>query len=186
MKLTKKLLYYLAIGSVLGAVGYSAYYYITQDKVVIYDYNYHNDAAAIKNIFMEDRDLLLAPGAVNPEQYIDFLLEHQAAIFEPNIHETIKVLHEGKKVAGFITYSRKNFYRGKIRLLGIGRAYRGKGYGTRLLEYAKKDLINQGCTVVYLTTRKDNYPAQSIYKKAGLKQTKVLDDDFVRFEYQVD
>ena len=51
---------------------------------------------------------------------------------------------------------------------------RGIGIGESVFYHVLKDLIKRGCTQIVLHVSADNYPALSIYKKAGFRITETL------------
>ncbi|HJM68738.1 MAG TPA: GNAT family N-acetyltransferase [Candidatus Babeliales bacterium] len=83
----------------------------------------------------------------------------------------IKVLHEKGKRAGMVAYYKKSFYMGRVMILWVDPAFRGKGYGEYLLQYAINQLFKEGCTKVNLLTRLINTWSRKIYAKVGMHET---------------
>src|SRR3989339_183060 len=139
-------------------------------RVTVDNYNPSRDYAGIKNNLKVDEYWLFEEG-------MNFDIDHMLNTKSPDKRPqflgklTIKTILENGKFAGFITYHKDGYHRGRIQFLSVSKNFRGKGYGKRLIRYALKDLFNQGCTEVYLTTRTDNTPAQKIYKDLGFIET---------------
>ena len=45
----------------------------------------------------------------------------------------------------------------------------GHGYGTKMVEFAKRLVQEQGCTVIRIDTYAHNYPAKLLYEKSGFR-----------------
>ena len=61
-----------------------------------------------------------------------------------------------------------------ITLLVLRKEWRGKGYGSRMLESAEQEAIRQGCRGVYLDTF--SFQALPFYQKRGYEVFGTLDD----------
>lgn len=82
----------------------------------------------------------------------------------------IKVLRDKPKncVIGFIMYFfNANKSSGEIWLMAVKEAYRGKGYGKQLLQYAIDDMCTTGAQNIYIRVRVTNNVAQGLYKNCG-------------------
>ena len=55
----------------------------------------------------------------------------------------------------------------KIENLGVDESTRGKGLGTKLLEFAKEKAKENNCTDIYLTVNEENEKAIKLYEKLG-------------------
>src|SRR3990167_7170389 len=103
---------------------------------------------------------------------------------EYNGQDTIKILLNNDKPAGYITYKMQNTIIGFIHFLYINKANRGKGYAKKLLQHAIADLKSQGAKVITLMTRTNNIGAQKVYKQLGFKE-KPLDEKYIDFVLKV-
>lgn len=93
----------------------------------------------------------------------------------------VKVYEQEGKVAGFVAYYMKSFYKGVILFLAIDKEYRRKGYARELLVYAISDLKDRGATVIELLTRLKNERARALYEHFGFKETRRL-DKFISYQ----
>ena len=55
----------------------------------------------------------------------------------------------------------------------VRKEFRNKGYAIELLDFAQKELKNQGIEKIFLEVRKSNIPAKSLYEKIGYKEISV-------------
>lgn len=169
----------ILIASFLGGF----YYYSHIPNTGIYNFNERRDSAFILDIFKKNWYWLIAEGSdFSPEH----MLKYRASSKNPEDigNETIKVLYDQKEPVGFVVYRKKKFYEGFIHFVAVDEKARSKGYGLQLVKYAVQDLIKQGMKKITLVTRTNNIPAQTIYKKAGFQETKIV-NGFVYFAYYV-
>ena len=72
----------------------------------------------------------------------------------------------------FITYlTFKGGTRALIEAVRIDKAYRGKGFGKKLFEYAINRAKNKNCHMVQLTTNKSRSEALKFYQSLGFEAT---------------
>ena len=157
------------------------YYYYTPING-IYDLNITRDSEFIHKIFENDLYWL----STQPSHDTDYMLKHKASSKNPHDKNnlSIKVAYDAANPVGFIAYYKKSFYLGYILFIDVLTEYRTKGWGKRLLDYAVKDLIKQGCTKIELVTRTSNKAAQKLYTTYGFQETN-HDEGFVNFEYRI-
>ena len=80
-------------------------------------------------------------------------------------------------IVGYIIYSIKEKinpsmrYRKQldIEVLCVDEEYRGRGIGTKLLDFIKTIAIDNNCTDLYLTVNEENKNAIHVYEKYGMK-----------------
>jgi ribosomal protein S18 acetylase RimI-like enzyme len=70
-----------------------------------------------------------------------------------------------------------------VEALGIDKAHRGKGFGKALLAEAEKDMIEEGCRQVTLTTLP--FQAPQFYQKLGYKQIGITPNFFEGFDLAI-
>ena len=56
-----------------------------------------------------------------------------------------------------------------IEVIAIDESYRGKGYGTKLMEFLKDLGRKENCTDLYLNVNEENKQAMKLYEKLGMK-----------------
>jgi len=56
----------------------------------------------------------------------------------------------------------------KINALAIDEVYRGKGFGTKLLEHIEGYARQNNCTDIYLSVNEENIQAKKLYEKIGM------------------
>lgn len=169
------------------SVGIGSYFYTqySQKEYCIYEYNEKRDHDFILNLFKDKENWywLVAEGSdFSPE----YFLEHRASSKKPEHlgNETIKVIYAQGKPVGFTSYYQLKFYEGRIHFVAVDKQHRSKSYGFILTKYALEDLLKRGTKKISLVTRTTNIPAQTIYKKAGFKEGRVV-NGFVYFDYYV-
>lgn len=91
------------------------------------------------------------------------------------------VLRVRNKTVGFIIYKKIDPFTGNISLIGVQKEYRKYHYGEKLLNFAIKDLFNDGCSKIKLYTRTSNIAAQRLYLKTGFKEVS-QENGYVFFE----
>ena len=163
----------------------SIFYFNQVSQGPIVDFVYERDAQAMLKIF-KDNWYWLFPG---PDYSPDYILRHRSPGREPSraayrgkLH--IKVLRENNDVAGFTTYYKENFYRGRVQFVAVSLTFRKKGYGRLLSDHAVKQLFALGCRKVILTTRINNHKALRIYERIGFKETS-RDDEYGLIDFAI-
>lgn len=123
------------------------------------------DTQPILDIFKNNWHSLVEGKDYSPE----FMMKNRTPGTDPKYFGAlkIKVMREGRRLAGFITYYMKRSGEGEVVLLAVGESFRGKRYGYALMQYAMKDLFLMGARSVALWVLVDNAPARKIYKELG-------------------
>ena len=93
----------------------------------------------------------------------------------------IKVLRYNECTVGLVSFHKKNADVGRIRIVSIASAFRGKGYAKKLITAVLNDLFDLGCTSAYLFTHKDNKKVCT-YESLGFKKAAKSQDDLAWFE----
>ncbi len=157
----------------------SAAYYATHAREGVYSYNVSTDRQFILDTIKNNWYWLVTDPTSN---FDPSYMENRFLLHNPeggNIF--VKVYRIQGKPIGFITYYKRNFYKGVINLLAIDENYRGKGYSDKLLNAAINDLQHQGSTSVQLITRVTNEPAKKLYIRSGFKESG-LNNGIVHYE----
>lgn len=86
------------------------------------------------------------------------------------------VITKNDKVIGYTKFQllENNEYDSQICAIYIDNKYKGKGYGTILLNYVKNLLKNSNCTNMILWCIYRNYPSRKFYLKKGGKEGKKI------------
>lgn len=72
---------------------------------------------------------------------------------------------------GFVTFYRLSFYKGQILFVSVNKAFQGKGYGRKLVEFALDKMKKMGMIKATLFTRLDNTKARTLYERIGFKES---------------
>lgn len=112
----------------------------------------------------------------------DLFLKVDEVILKKDFDEMIKskeifIAKIQNEIVGYITFNIKEKtnpamrYRRQLQIdtLCIDEKYRGKGIGTKLLEYLKEYGKENNCTDMYLTVNEENETAIRTYEKFGFK-----------------
>lgn len=179
-----KIIIITALIAGLLAVGGGVLWYQNQTSYDIRDYNMEKDRPFIMTLF--DKDWYWLSGYRREDSNPDTFLVHRSPFPDPYWYGKliIKVMYEKNNPVGFVAYFVQSFYEGKILFIDVAPQARRKKYGRILLDYGIDDLKKQGVSVVRLTTRPQNIPAQALYKKAGFKEH-ARDATYVHFEKQL-
>lgn len=156
----------LLIASLIGITAFHLYH---RSEVDFYDYNPETDKDEIVALYEKDRYWLTD----SPESTIEFMLKYKSHDFNlanrGKLH--FKILKEAGQFAGFTAYYMQQRGIGKVLFLAVKHEFRGKKYGTLLMNYAIAELKKLGAHEVVLVTRTINYPAQRIYESIGFVET---------------
>jgi len=68
-------------------------------------------------------------------------------------------------------FSRHGCLRGQIEGVRVSRDFRGKGYGTKMINWAISECRDRGCGMVQLTSDKKRENAIQFYEKLGFKKS---------------
>ena len=159
----------------------SIFYFRQSSQGPVVDFVYERDVQAVLKIF-HDNWYWLFPG---PDYSPEYILKHRSPGQEPSraAHRgklNIKVMRENNEVTGFTTYYKENFYIGRLQFVAVSSAFRKRGYGRLLTEYAIRQLFSMDCRKVVLQTRTNNHKAMRIYERLGFKETS-RDDEFISY-----
>jgi len=97
--------------------------------------------------------------------------------FEGNCKE-IYVIEYGKEIAGFVIIQVCGTFSGYIQTICIGENYRGKGFGTRLLQFCESRILKFSPNV-FICVSSFNKGAMKLYYDFGFKLVGEL-DNFVK------
>jgi ribosomal protein S18 acetylase RimI-like enzyme len=151
----------------LACAGVIFYYFSDQRQSTdfIRAYDQEKDFAPLVSMINDNMFWLSERPDFSPEQFL--LL--RAPNFDPSRkgQTTIDVLESENATAGFIAFHKKSPTQGYIWIFAVGKDFRRRGFGEKLLYHALAQLKKQGATYVTLTTRLAKTPAVSLYKKVG-------------------
>ncbi len=173
-------------GAMFGAIAFGGYRYYTAHRAqsAITEYR-ESDRQALTRMLHDDWYWLVAENATDFST--DYMFDHQAATFHyPDNSLTITVYREDDGTpAGFVTYHMLNGLRGRVQFLSIGREYRRKGYGKKLLSHAVAELQKRGACFIELAVRQSNVRAQALYRQLGFVETWRTSDGFAGYAKSV-
>lgn len=136
-----------------------------ENTVVIKEFDYERDKDAVLALFEADRNFL----QVSPGYNLDRDLKTRSLVYAqvPNDYLQVKVLYEGKKLAGFVTYyvNPQDSASGFIPMLCVGKKFRGKKYARQLGEAVKKSFQEWGVRTVKWNVLKVNTHALGWYER---------------------
>ena len=136
-----------------------------------------NDYDSVNNLARQVHELHVGwrPDLFNSVKEVITLSEFEEMI----INKEIYVYVLDNKVVGYIVcciVEKKNQnpkfrYRKQLNIdaMCVDLEYRGKGIGTKLLNFAKEIAIDNECTDIYLTVNEENVNAIKTYEKFGMK-----------------
>ena len=149
----------------------------------VYDFNMMRDKKDILNIFKKNWAELVEGTDYSPDYMI---IERKPGKDVPYIHPLkIKVMREKNKLAGFTSYYMENNQKGMILFLAVDHNFRGKGYGTLLMQYAMKDLMAMGAKNIGIWVLISNDTAKRLYKKLGFIEKFFDEKENLYLEYQI-
>ncbi len=168
MSLIKKV---ALIGVLLAMVGTGAFFYYWHSRALleqgaIVDFDELRDTQSILDLFNTDRYWLLSNPHSSPERMLKYRTPRPYDPFYAG-KLYIKVLREQGKFVGFVSYYKETFKDWRLLFVAVKPEMRGKHAAEKLMIYALKDMKKRGATRVILTTRTENFRAQTLYKRLG-------------------
>ena len=85
---------------------------------------------------------------------------------EKKIADEVFVAYSGKSIVGVVTVLKSSGI-GRIGLIAVGRSYRGKGWGAKLLKEAERWYLKHHLKRAVIVTQKENKDAALLYKNEG-------------------
>ncbi len=169
MSLNKKVALLVAV--LLATVGVGFIFYYRQPLALferggIVDFNESRDTQPILDLFNTDRYWLLSNPNSSPERMLKYRTPRPYDPFYAG-KLYIKVLREQGKFVGFVSYYKETFKDWRLLFVAVKPDMRGKHAAEKLMKYALEDMKKLGATRVILTTRTENYRAQTLYKRIG-------------------
>lgn len=142
-----------------------------QDNFYIYAFN--DDERDIKDIeetFQDDFYWLTTRDTYD----VRAMLKYRTSEFsDPSLYNNMFIYVMRQKATdvfiGFMSFFKASFYKGQILFVSVNKAFRGKGYGQKLTEYALQQMKNMGMIKATLFTRTDNKAARRLYERMGFK-----------------
>lgn len=88
-------------------------------------------------------------------------------------------VYEDDKIIGYLRLiTRFNPYRqqkyGDVRFVHLDNLNRGKGYGTKLLEFADEYFKKNGCKYAFAGVSVFNPASNAVFKKSGYKESRII------------
>ncbi len=139
-------------------------------KYIMDDFIFDRDAETCRKLFLGNKATNYYLGYALPE-----FLE------DPSVPARTKVLRlkENNEFVGMITYYKINPKEAYFAFIVLDPKFRGKKLAEWMINYAIKDVFNQGVTRIWFRARPDN-PAIFLYKKLGFKETEKKDEKVIQ------
>ena len=170
-KQNKIILYFIILVGVFLVVGGIYYSSSPKDKIAasfgVYDYEPRDKERAIK--FFNDAHYLVTVSDLHDMNHLFDTKSPNHVLREYFGKLAIKVVRENDQLVGFITYYIKGACEGKIQLLVVGKEYRRRGYGTKLIKAAESELYSQGASHIEIAVRRGNKLTARLYERLQYK-----------------
>ena len=109
-----------------------------------------------------------------PGQELEKLISRRGPVWWENAirkGSRVSLLVFGERLAGYANYGRNRarslFYDGEVYELYLRPEYQGLGFGRRLFNAARKDLLQTGMRTLVVWALSDNEPAVEFYRSLG-------------------
>lgn len=97
-----------------------------------------------------------------------------AKAFEGNFREVF-VLRNGNEIAGFFIIQPQGTFKGYIQTIAISEGYRGKGYGTRILQFCEERILKYSPNI-FICVSSFNEDALRLYLRFGFEKIGEMKD----------
>ncbi len=97
------------------------------------------------------------------------------------LYREVFVLRKGNKIAGFFIIQPQGSFKGYIQTIAVAEGYRGKGYGTRILEFCE-DRILKYSPNIFICVSSFNQGALNLYTRFGFEKVGEL-KDFIKIGF---
>lgn len=136
----------------------------------------YNKDVIIKQTSNADDFDLCAGIMARTDPWITLGMDHGQCLkaFEGSFRE-IFVMKNDKEIIGFAVIQPQGTFKGYIQTIAVSEAYRGKGYGTRLLQFCQ-DRIFAYSPNIFICVSSFNKKAVQLYTKFGFELVGELDD----------
>jgi|GEM_PF-948276 len=158
----KQVIYGVIVLMLLGA---GCYYYFSSSPITITPYDEKRDTKQLLDIFKQDWYWLILGGDYNRESALYFLNVNTPKNRAKQLK--IFVMRQGRVCIGFVALFMISPELGRLQFLAIDKKFRRHTYGAQLFYYGVQQLLAMGAKKVELLVRKNNIPAQKLYKKFG-------------------
>lgn len=156
-----------------GIIAYTLNHHASCTNDDFYIYTFNDDERDIQDIeatFQDDFYWLTTRDTYD----VRAMLKHRTSEFtDPSLYNNMFIYIMRQRVTnafiGFMSFFKVSFYKGQILFVSVNKAFRGKGYGQKLTEYALEQMKNMGMIKATLFTRTDNKAARKLYERMGFK-----------------
>lgn len=93
-------------------------------------------------------------------------------------HREVFVLRARDMIAGFFIIQPKGSFKGYIQTIAVAEEYRGKGYGTRILQFCEERILKYSPNI-FICVSSFNLGALNLYTRFGFEKVGEL-KDFIR------
>ena len=88
------------------------------------------------------------------------------------VYENDKIIGYLKLITRFNPYRQQKY--GDVRFIHLDNLNRGKGYGTKLLEFADEYFKKNGCKYAFSGVSAFNEPSNILFRKLGYQTTRII------------
>lgn len=169
----KKAILLVAVTGVGAAAVY--WYQTTTDQQDYYIYEFNDDERDIRDVektFQDDFYWLTTRDSYDVRA---MLTRRSSEFTDPSVNNNMFIYIMRDKATdgfiGFVTFFRLSFYKGQILFVSVNNAFKGKGYGQKLTQYALDKMKEMGMVKATLFTRLDNTRARKLYERIGFKES---------------
>jgi ribosomal protein S18 acetylase RimI-like enzyme len=168
-RISKRHIIFLSLLSMLAVA--SIFYFKSdqyQDTATIRSYEHEKDFIPLVQLINENKFWISERRDFSAEK----MLLHRIPTNDQGFkgQATVDVIQTNSTTAGFIAYYKKSAKQGFIWLLAVDKAFRGRGFGEKLMLHAIDNLKQQKVNYITIATRLINKPALSLYRKLGFKE----------------
>ena len=106
---------------------------------------------------------------------LEIILDHKREVY---------VAWRGKNILGFIIVEMNGTFKGYIKSVYVSPKHRGRGIGTKLVDYAEKRIFSE-TTNVFLLVSSFNSGARKLYTNLGYEEIGELRDFIIQGESEI-
>jgi ribosomal-protein-alanine N-acetyltransferase len=91
------------------------------------------------------------------------------------LYREVFVLRKNNEIAGFFIIQPQGSFKGYIQTIAVAEAYRGKGYGTRIIQFCEERILKYSPNI-FICVSSFNHGALKLYTRSGFVKVGELKD----------